>query len=1238
MENKFTDITIDLLLSGIAKKIKEVKEELKWKELFLKTGKFYIENPDKSDSFKNDLFAVFSEENMKNMAYKLRNKRGYELPQLLYNSLYELMAQYEIPQMDTETYIHYFIQVIIDDLENSDFNKALELYIGNWKIEEEKHFYDVEKKVDLLLRKIKDLEKFEVSSFTINDIDVQIRKESKFKRMGLDFFELDDEQFEEALQKSICNERIYIVGKSREETTYRILNELRKKNSDKPTLVIKSDAEWKRLEQADIRGTILIPFFYAERIVAIANNTNIFIYGEDEPCYSQEKLILRNRTRRNLNYSLEKIGMNGTEAQNIVENTHGLYIPLKKKLFNGAMYGKPEWIRKHSDIVMAALLCGKWMETDGDKIVFEELSGIEYNKCKKELENYSRGENPFVVTNRGYGRTSMQLASVEDAWEELDSYISDRMWDNFINLFYEVLIESEPIFNYPFEKHFEASIYAEEPEWSPILKQGMIRSLIMRAYYRNHTEYQYQIDCVVGKIFSTITNKERWGYISQYITDLCEASPDAVLSKLESELQSPTGLAELFAASDGDFLTGRHYYIRVLWAVEQLLLQKKYVARAVEWLWKMNAYDIKYSISNSPKSVLQIVFCAWKNASVLTVDAKINMARKAIRTYQGAWEIIVSELPQYRSSISHKLNAPKYRRSDEPFELYEYEMDKTYIEYLKMCVDVIGTDTDRWIRMIDYLQWYDEEVQDEAVKELIFSCNQMKDCEKIKIKNKIRQLLYQHRHYTDADWSMSEFYLKKYEKLLETITLREPVYEYLYLFSPIYEFSLLNPIAFNRERDSKDKRTDNALLRESEIKSKLKIFQEKNYCLETLMDLAIENEKSILGIVLAQFYCEEAYDEEVFKLLLIKDKEGKQAYDYARTLIYKQAVDLQEIVTMAKKFADNKNLIVSLISLQIIDDNKDAIICGENDSVKEEYWSRNLRIRISDNANEAVCIWALNECYKYGTLDSYVELLFALKERLYPIQIYEYIFKIENMKSSFPDSMTEYYLGELLAIIQNYFGEDMEMCRNIAALEWLCRNILDWHQMKCMQFMLKTDPTVYAGFVGMIYKADEDDGAEEEKAVLADKVYEGFKKAKFCPAEKDGKVVYEEIREWMDRFKILLIKQRQESLFAFLAGRLLANSPIGEDGHMPCEAVRKIVEEEYSESLKTEYIIAEKNKRGSYVVDAGKSELRLYEKYRRNAEALQYQYPRTAEVYFELSDIYKYLAERERRSAEEVWY
>ena len=150
-------------------------------------------------------------------------------------------------------------------------------------------------------------------------------------------------------------------------------------------------------------------------------------------------------------------------------------------------------------------------------------------------------------------------------------------------------------------------------------------------------------------------------------------------------------------------------------------------------------------------------------------------------------------------------------------------------------------------------------------------------------------------------------------------------------------------------------------------------------------------------------------------------------------------------------------------------------------------------------------------------------------------------------------------------------------------------------------------------------------------------MYSGFDKAKFCPTEKDGKVSYKNLKDWIEKFKKLLINQRQEKLFGSLIGRLLAYSPIGEDGYSPCEAVRKIIEEYHLDSLKNSYVIAEENKRGVHTVDAGKSELILHHRYQKNAEGLQEQYPRTAEIYFALSDIYKREADFERKRAEDEW-
>lgn len=1236
MKEKIKDTIVDLLLDGVKEKLDSVKENYKWQKLFVSTGDFFVNNPDVLVKFEDDLYSVFSKDNLIRIAKRLKDKNGYDFSQLLHNELYDLMVSYEIPIMETETYIHHFMQVIITYLEENDSDKALEMFLGDMRKEIGTYFAALESKLELVLNQISNLNKEKITTYSIADIDAQIRRETKYKGMGLDFFKLDDEQFESKFQNSLNDTKIYVVGKSREETTYRILNELKNKNSKRITLVVKSEKEWNKLQHSNLSGNILVPFFYADRIVVIPNNTNIFIYGEDEPCYTQNKLILRKRTKRNIIDSLEELGIDANEAYKMVDNTHGLYVPLKKKLFDGAMYDKPDWVEGHSDVVIAALLCGKWTEATGDVLVFEELSGKAYSDCKKELEKYLHRENPYIVSNNSYRGSNMQLASVEDAWEELDLYINDEMWDKFISLFYEVLIESEPIFEYPFEKHFEASIYAKKPEWSPTLKKGMIRTLIMRAYYRGHEENQKQIDNIVAKVLDTITSKERWGYISQYFPELCEASPESVLRKLESEIEVSQGLIDLFAEKGGDFMTSRHYYTNVLWAVEQLIQQKKYVARALEWLWEIDSHNIKFSISNSPKGVLDVVFCAWLNESALTVEQKIELARSAIERYPNAWDVIASKLPHGTSSICSTLNTPKYRRIDEPEELYVHEVNKTYIEYLRMCIDRAYTGADRWIKILQHVKSYDINIQKEVFEKLVFICKKMSDEEKIRIKNEIRYEIFRHRYFEDADWSMPQEVLREYECVMNKIVVGEKIYDYLYIFSHVYDFPLLNPIPYSKEENT-EIHNQNYILREEEINARIKKFKEKGYSIDRLIQLAVKEKYDVVGEVLAQFYCDGLFDEKIFCSLMENDKEGKYVYDYVSYLYRKGIIDLSEVIEKVKSISDNKNLLTNLISLEFVENYENALIVKENEDIKKMYWSRNVRLRISDKAEHRVFIWAINECKKYGSFNTYLELLYDIKDKISVQELYKATLEISDIKSDVASSMTDYYLKEIFNILQQTFIDDDEKCAELATLEWMCRNVLEWEHMKCMQKIMKDDPTFYALLVSIIYKADDNENIDEEKRKLANKVYSGFDKAKFCPTEKDGEVIYENLKKWIEKFKELLINQKQERIFGNLVGRLLAYSPIGEDGYSPCEAVRMVIEEYYTDSLKTAYVVAEENKRGVHMVDAGKSELILHRRYQKNAEALQERYPYTADIYFSISDNYKREAEYERKRAEDEW-
>ena len=82
----------------------------------------------------------------------------------------------------------------------------------------------------------------------------------------------------------------------------------------------------------------------------------------------------------------------------------------------------------------------------------------------------------------------------------------------------------------------------------------------------------------------------------------------------------------------------------------------------------------------------------------------------------------------------------------------------------------------------------------------------------------------------------------------------------------------------------------------------------------------------MLGEVLAQFYCNGVFDEKTFYALMENDTEGKYVYDYISFLYRRGSVDLKKIIERLKVISNNKNLLMNLISLESIEDYKEASI------------------------------------------------------------------------------------------------------------------------------------------------------------------------------------------------------------------------------------------------------------------------------------------------------------------------
>ena len=232
--------------------------------------------------------------------------------------------------------------------------------------------------------------------------------------------------------------------------------------------------------------------------------------------------------------------------------------------------------------------------------------------------------------------------------------------------------------------------------------------------------------------------------------------------------------------------------------------------------------------------------------------------------------------------------------------------------------------------------------------------------------------------------------------------------------------------------------------------------------------------------------------------------------------------------------------------------------------------------------------------------------------------------------------MTSYHVEHLISVIQEAYIDEPKKCIRIAHLEIFFINLLDWKNMKCFRHMIKQSPELFAQLIEGVFKKDHDTVENHLKETYAHNMHMIYEKAQFCPAESNGQVSEDKLEHWIEKYKQLLIMNDQESLFT--VGRLFSFSPLGADGHEPCETVRKMIEKYGDDMLNRRYQTAVYNRRGVFSPSAGKEELRMAEKFRENAQYLEPYYPKTAKIFYGLYETYKKESERERMDAENSWY
>lgn len=1217
---------------SISKKLKTSRD---WKKVFVETGKFFVENEIYAEAYIDNLAEILSKANMTELARLVQNESGYTWKELLYTELMLLFDQYDVPHEKAHSYACGIMYTILDELRNVAPDQYDRAFLQDLRSEQTVHSETILAKIEGIHQALDQYHHRNIKVYSADEKDHELKQKTNNPKIGISFFVIDDDNFIADFGEHRYDECIYVRAKCREEAIYCIINELWRTADERAIFIIQNEEGWESLRQIASEGNIYISWFYADEIAAISGNTNIFVVTENIPVFAHDILNLRPRTYSTIANCLNKAGIDFNKANQLVNETHGLFVPLKKKLFNGLLPKTPDWISTLSDkIKKTCLLLGQWTECDGDKAVIEELSGYTYDDFINQIIPFTKSEDPLIHIVNHRQTKEYYLASVENTWEYLSVSLEDHLWDKFVQLFYEVILEVEGLLIYPREERLLAEFRGEKLFWSKTLREGMLRTLIMKAYYRKDDRCQLAMNQLVADIFEQIQNVDQWKHISRYFTEFCEISPETILVRLNSEIEKSTGLFELFENQSKDLLFERNEYIDILFGLEQLLTQRQYAIEAFEWLLNLDNRDYEYQ-SNSVKDIIEKVLCSWYNfTSFQNPEEKAELAKETISQDKNGWERVYSSVPKQHNTIIGPLSSPKYRDYVKPSAVNVQDMLTTVSAYIELLIYHTEYQPERWKKILIIADDIDIKMQQKTFEILLYEITQMNDKEIIQIKNEIRNIIYRHRYYASASWAMNETQVIRFEELLSKIKTEEQEYEYEYLFRTNHERPLLKPIPY----DAEQAREENDRATEKLVQDKIFEFKEKKLNLKKLAEICCNNSTSF-GESLGKYWSEEGFESSVFQILLEVQDSGEMAVDYYRTVLSNRTISFDLVLCVAKQTAANDETLVKLYRVEAWNSNNlPQINCAE-ESVKKIFWRQHMiPVRNSEFTD-----WALNECIKYGTVGSYLELLFY-SNHIHPIEtnvLYEYFIQIDELSNDDITQISGDYLTELLKPLQEKFLYDDEKRVKLRTIELRFFGLLDWEDMKCFQYDLKTSPDVYAEMVSYVFIKDNDDLSERETSKEINQfnnyMYRLYDAAKFCPCENNGEIDENNLRQWIEQFIDLLKKNHQSSLFGLFMGRLFAYSPIGKDGHMPCEAVRNMIEEYGDERLLSEYQTEVFNQRGIFSPSAGREERTIAERYKENADYLSVKFPKTAKIYYRLYNRYIYEADQERKGAENGW-
>ena len=920
---------------------------------------------------------------------------------------------------------------------------------------------------------------------------------------------------------------------------------------------------------------------------------------------------------------LEQLSIDHKRAYQIASECGKSFSVLSRYFSNTP--GRVNWTEGNDLTELVPILFAQKFDSDmaGDRLLIEKLSGGSFSSYIEKLKKWT-----LIFDKPVYQVANIwQVVSAHDLLFVLGRRLTEEHFKHFEEAFFEALEEIDPSLTLQPNQRFAAALFNAKSAYSNRIKEGLCLSLILFSLFSEAAGVQYSFDIpakinsMVGKL---LQNKETsfWQSIESKLNLLGEAAPVAYLDALEALIKkSPDILAELF--NDKDFnIFSRTYHAHMLWSLESLAWDKKYLGRVTLILGNLVLLDKGTKTANRPINSLKYIFSIWLPQTYVPTTIRQQVLQTLAKKNHEACFTLLQELVIKRGrDIGMYTHQPLWRlRDHSPLAVDREELMQSTTFICGLLIELSGKSATRWTKMIDLIDDFYGGDRKQILQFFKNIDNFEGDLHELRAT--LQSFINRHKTYANLEWALP----KKDRLILEDIYSRltkRAIDEYAWCFNVDFvenrrnqHFSLeqLEAITYKKRAEGVK-----AIIKEEGISG--------------IAALAPYIKKAVaLGNVLARI--DHNFGDLIYGYLSSDDKNTRlmamgylncagevEGFEWVLSLFNRHPEKTEREKALFFTAFNSSPLIWDLVERQ-------------GKTFADIYWQTTFKDFNSwvKEADLERCILSLNQ---HGRFISSINLIGSGRDKISPSLLYA---TLDGMISNPPETDVWLYHGAYgIAKLFETLDDDPSV-GNMPLLEWKYFEILQQNEgqrreIKYIYPALSENPEFFAQLISWIFIPENRPAASEigemsretitNRAKNADKVLEAWD---HVPGEtSDGKIDFVVLQDWCRKvLEACKALDRSEKGY-YKIGQLLGQLRDG-NSNWPQPEICALMEELDHESSNTGFYIGAFNGRGPKVklrsASDGDYEERKSNYYKGLSEKISPEYPVTGAVLQRLADSY----------------